>query len=72
MPDTIHRLIIDLFHRYSGTHPHQALPTPQRGIPDGYMEKVPPPDERTPEDYYARDTRTQQFIETLQLQDHAA
>jgi len=72
MPDTIQRLMTHLIHRYSAAHPHQALPTPQGGIPDGYMDKLPPPEERLPESYYTHDPLTQHFIETREPQDHAA
>ncbi len=64
----LHRLVTRLIHRYGDAHPHQALPTPHRGIPDAYMEKLPPLDEH----HYTRDPRTLQFIETLEPQDHAA
>ncbi len=68
----LHRLVTHLIHRYGDAHPHQALPTPHRGIPDAYMEKLPPPDERTPAGYSTRDPRTRQFSGTRAPQDHAA
>jgi len=64
----LHRLMTRLIHRYGASHPHQALPTPNEGIPDGYMDKLPPPDERS----YTRDPRTRQFTETQAPQGHAA
>lgn len=72
MRTPLHRLVTRLIHRYGDEHPHQALPTPKGGIPDGYMDKLPPPEERLPESYYTHDPLTQHFIETREPHDHAA
>lgn len=37
----LHRLVTRLIHLYGDPHPYQTRPTPQRGIPDGSMEKPP-------------------------------
>lgn len=68
----LHRLVSRLIHLYGDPHPYQTRPTPQRGIPDGFMEKLPPRAERLPERSYTRDTPIQHFGEVLQPQDHAA
>ena len=65
MSGTIHRLVTQFFHLHDAL---EVPDVPQHGIPDGYMDKIPPPEERS----YARDPRTQPFIETRQPQDHAA
>ncbi len=64
----LHRLMTHLLHRYGDSHPYQALSTFQQGIPDGYMDKLPPSGERA----HTRDPRTRQSTETQALQGHAA
>ncbi len=44
MLTTLYRLMAHLFHRDNTSSP--PLIPPRRGIPDGCMEKVPPPAER--------------------------
>jgi len=64
MSGTIHRFMAQFFHGHDGLHIHRALHPSQHGIPDGSMEKLPSPDERLRDRYYARDPHTRDFIET--------
>jgi hypothetical protein len=68
MPSKLHRLMAHLFHGHHGPHPiivpapEAALP-PRRGIPDGLIDKLPPPDERLCDHHYTRDPLTHHFVQ---------
>jgi len=69
MSGTFHRLMARLFHGHHGSHRiivpgHGAELTPLRGIPDGLLDKLPPPDERPCDRHYSRDPITHRFVET--------
>jgi hypothetical protein len=73
----LHRFFDRLFHGHHTAHlpltpPDDGRDVPVRsGIPDAYLDKLPPAEERVGERHYTRDSVSHHFVETADLHNHA-
>jgi hypothetical protein len=73
-----HRLMARLFHGHHPAHAPIVLPAPlaetplRPGIPDAYLDKLPPAEERHGDQHYTLDPVSPHFAEVADPHDHAA